>query len=540
MSGWRNKIIGLPLVGRPLKHGTATSTGPTLGFLCILCFLWPSLSSCSKHEAAPGAQILRVAQRNEPATLDPQLATLPDEFFVIRALGEGLVTPSPVGGTPIPAVASRWEATDHWQTWTFHLSGSAFWSNGDVVTAQDFVYSIRRALTPATAAPKASLFFPIRNAAAFLHGTITDFAQVGVAAPDDRTLVISLARSTPDFLELAASGPWIPVHPATVEKFGANWARPEHFVGNGRFTLTEWLPNQHIVVRKYPMHRNSYTTLLVGIQFLAFDNGDTEERAFRAGQLDVTMAVPTSKLDSYRNAEPVVLHTVPLHETRYLALNTAKAPLNDVRVRRALSLALDRKALTDRVIKGGQQPAFTFVPSGLGGYVPAAALTENTDEARRLLAEAGFPGGRGFPRLELSTWPVSTPQLEAIQERWRKELGIEVALVQREARTHLAALASGDYDLAFATAIPDYGSATDLLNRLTRGNPDNYPHWSNGVYDRLVATTRLPDAEKLLLNEMPVIPLYFNAKNFLLRPAVQGWQEDALWTRYYENVSLHE
>jgi oligopeptide transport system substrate-binding protein len=157
-----------------------------------------------------------------------------------------------------------------------------------------------------------------------------------------------------------------------------------------------------------------------------------------------------------------------------------------------------------------------------------------------LLAEAGFPGGRGFPRLELSTWPVSTPQLEAIQERWRKELGIEVALVQREAHTHLAALARSDYDLAFATAIPDYGSAADLLNRLTGGHPDNYPHWGNADYDRLAASSRLPDAEKLLLNEMPVIPLYFNAKNFLLRPAVQGWREDALWTRYYENVSLHE
>ena len=506
-----------------------------LTVFCLVLAAWSKRAPSSTSE-----QILRISQRNEPATLDPQLATLPDEFFVIRALGEGLVTPSSVGGTPLPAVASHWEATDNWQTWTFHLSGSAFWSNGEEVTAQDFVYSIRRALTPNTAAPKAALFFPIKNAAAFLRGTVTDFAEVGVTAPDNRTLVITLARPTPDFLELAASGPWIPVHPATVEQYGANWSRPEHFVGNGRFTLVEWLPNQRIVVRKYPRHRNSYTTLLDGIRFLAFDNGDTEERAFRTGQLDITMAVPTSKLDTYRNAEPTVLHTVPLHETRYLALNTTKAPLNDVRVRRALSLALDRKTLVEKVVKGGQQPAFTFVPPGLGRYAPAAALTENADEARRLLAEAGFPGGRNFPRLELSTWPVSTPQLEAVQEMWRKELGIEVALVQREARTHLAALAAGDFDLAFATAIPDYGSATDLLNRLGSGHPDNYPHWGNAAYDRLVEGTSLPDAEKLLLSEMPVIPLYFNAKNFLLHPTVQGWREDALWTRYYENVSLHE
>jgi len=528
------------MISHKRRRSHKTGERASLPLLCFLCFLWPFFSACSKREAAPAAQILRIAQRNEPATLDPQLATLPDEFFVIRALSEGLVTPSPAGGTPIPAVASHWEATNNWQTWTFHLPDSAFWSNGDVVTAQDFVYSIRRALTPATAAPKASLFFPIKNAAAFLHGTVTDFAQVGVAAPDARTLVITLERPMPDFSDLVASGPWIPVHPATVEKFGPDWSRPEHFVGNGRFTLAEWLPNQRIVVRKYPRHRNSYTTLLAEIQFLAFDNGDTEERAFRAGQVDVTMAVPSSKLDTYRNAEPAVLHTVPLHETRYLTLNTTKAPLNDGRVRRALSLALDRGTLVTKVLKSGQRPALTFVPPGLGRYESATSLTENPAEARRLLAEAGYPGGRGFPKLELSTWPVSTAQLEAIQETWRKELGIEVALVQREARTHLTALAAGDYDLAFATAIPDYNSPADLLERFTTGNPGNYPHWADAAYDRLASGTNLPAAEKRLLDEMPVIPLYFNAKNFLLRPAVHGWREDALWTRYYENVSLHE
>jgi oligopeptide transport system substrate-binding protein len=349
-----------------------------------------------------------------------------------------------------------------------------------------------------------------------------------------------LEGPTPDFLELAASGPWIPVHPATVEKFGREWARPEHFVGNGRFALVEWRPNQRIVVRRYPMHRNSYTTLLDEIQFIAFDNGETEERAFRAGQVDITMAVPTSKLDFYRNAEPSVLQNVPLHETRYLALNTTKAPLNDVRVRRALSLALDRKTLVEKVVKGCQQPAFTYVPPGLGRYEPAVSVTEDAGEARRLLAEAGFPGGKGFPKLELSTWPVSAPQLEAIQEQWRKELGIAVTLVQREAHTHLAALATGDFDLAFATAIPDYGSATDLLNRLGSGHPDNYPHWSNAAFDHLVGANRLPDAEKQLLAELPLIPLYFNAKNFLVSPAVHGWHEDAIWTRFYENVSLDD
>ena len=495
--------------------------------LCVLGVLYAPFTGCAKREApAPSTHFLRISQRNEPATLDPQLATLPDEFFIIRALSEGLVTPSPVGGTPLPAVASHWEATNEWQTWTFHLSGASFWSNGEVVTAQDFVSMIRRAQAPATAAPKAALFKSV--------GSVT--------APDDRTLVITLTRSDPDFLALAASGPWIPVHAATVEKFGRNWTQPGNFVGNGRFTLVEWLPNQRIVVRKNPHHRNSNETLLAGIEFIAFDSGDTEERAFRAGQVDVTMAVPSSKLDTYRNAERSLLQTVPLHETRYLAVNVARAPLSDGRVRLALSLALDRTALVTKVLKAGQQPAFSFVPAGLGGYQPSARLNEDAAEARRLLATAGFPGGRGFPKLELSTWAASTPLLEAVQQRWREQLGIEVTLVQREARTHLAALTAGDFDLGFAPAIPDYDSATDLLERLATGNASNFTHWSDSAYDRLVAAggADLVQAESRLLTALPVIPLYFNTKNFLLRPTVRGWKEDALWTRYYDHLSLDE
>ncbi|MDI1334645.1 MAG: peptide ABC transporter substrate-binding protein [Lacunisphaera sp.] len=493
--------------------------------------------------------MLRIAQRNEPATLDPQRATLPDEFFIIRALSEGLVTPSPVGGTPLPAAASLWEASADGLTWTFHLSPGAQWSDGGPVIATDFIYSLRRALTPGFGAPKASLFFAIRNAAAFYAGRVADFTQVGLAAPDDRTLVITLERPTADFLQLAASGPWIPVHPASVERLGQTWTKPGNFIGNGPFILTGWSPNQRITVRRNPRYAHSFDVKLDEIQFLAFDSGDTEERAFRAGQVDVTMAVPVTKLAGYRAAEPSALRSVPLHETRYLALNTTRPPLDDARVRRALALALDRTVLTEKVLQAGQPPAFNFIPPGLGGYMPATLITEDANEARRLLAAAGFPEGRGFPKLELTTWPVSTAQLEAIQQMWRRELGIEVVLAPREARTHLAALAAGDYALAFMTAIPDYDGASDLFNRLKAGNPDNYPHWHSPEFDRLVAeagrlaspaarNAAYQSAEKILLTEMPVIPLYFNAQTFLVSPVVRGWQADRLWTRYYRDLSV--
>ncbi|HVT71823.1 MAG TPA: peptide ABC transporter substrate-binding protein [Lacunisphaera sp.] len=508
---------------------------------------------CARRDGG-ARDVLRISQRNEPATLDPQLASLPDEFFIIRALSEGLLAPAPDGGGPRPAVAARWQVSPDGRTYTFELRPDAHWSDGEPVTAADFVYSIRRVLSPKLAAPKASLFFPLRNAAAYYQGRVPDFAAVGARALDARRLELTLEQPVADFPAMVASGPWIPVERATIERFGrideraTGWARPGRFVGNGPFLLGAWRPGGEIVVTRNPRYHDAARVHLREIRFVAFDNGDAEERAFRAGQLDVTMAVPFGKLDGYRQAQPAVLHTVPLFETRYLALNTRRPPLDRAEVRRALALALDRRELVDKVLRGGQEPAYSFVPPGLGGYQPAETIAENREEARRLLRAAGFPDGRGFPRLEMTTW-VGNPALEAIQATWRRELGIEVALVQREARTHLAALVAGNYDLALATLIPDFNGASDAFTQLTTGNPGNYPHWSSAGYDQLVgdaggagpAEMRLADyrhAEKLLLDEAPVIPLYFNAQNYLQQPRVRHWRADRLWTRFYRDVEV--
>lgn len=506
-------------------------------FCAFLCLFVAINSGCSKREtsATPAEKILRISQRNEPATLDPQLATLPDEFFIIRALGEGLLTPNPDGGAPLPGVAERYDVSPDGLTYTFHLRSNAKWSNGDSITARDFARSIQRAFTPATAAPKAALFFTIRNTTEHYRGIVDAPARIGVDASDKHTLVFTLTQPDADFTAKVASGPWIPVHQA------AN-------VGNGPFVLTEWKPNQHIAVRKNPHYWDAASVKLDGIRFLAMDNGDTEERAFRAGQLDVTMAVPFTKLAGYRAEQPSRLRSVPLSETRHLVLNTTRPPLDDARVRRALALALDRTTLVEKVLLSGQ-PAFNFVPAGLGGYHPAERIAENITEARRLLAEAGFPEGRGFPKLELSTWPVSPAQLEAVQQMWRRELGIEIAIAQREARTHLASLVSGDFALAFMTAIPDYDGASDLFTQLTSTHPLNYPHWRSAEFDRLVAAAATSldpavrnagyqQAEQLLLTEMPVIPLYFNTQNFLVAPRVKNWRADRLWTRFYRGLSV--
>ncbi len=517
------------------------------------------LAGCSRQESSvppPPQHTLRISQRNEPADLDPATASLPDELFIIRALSEGLVTPAPGNAPPEPAAAETWEVSPDGLTYTFHLRSNAQWSNGAPVTAADFVASYRRVLTPATAAPKAPLFFMVRNARAFATGALADFSAVGFWAPSPLTLVVTLERPMPQFLHYVASGPWIPVNPVIVTALGRHWTRPGNFVGNGAFTLEEWRPQQRIVVRKNPAYHAAGRIHLDEIQFIAFDSGDTEERAFRAGQLDLTMAIPFSKLETYWTERPDEAHRAPLAETRYLTFNTTRPPLNDIRVRRALSLALDRARLAEKVVRAGQEPAFRLVPPVLRGpgdregRLPGG-IEEDAAAARALLEEAGFPQGRGFPRLELSGWPVGPPVLEAIQEMWKKELGIDVKLLTREAKVHVAALRAGLYDIGFITAIPDVPDPLNLLEDFTTGAPGNYPHWSDARYDDLLAAAahapeaveqaaRLHDAETRLLEQCPLAPLYFNTTNWLMRANVQGWHQDAFWTRFYHDVYLDE
>lgn len=519
----------------------------------VLCvFLVAACSKQQKPAAPDDSALLRLSLRNEPATLDPHLATLPDEFSLLRALSEGLTTPNPAEGPPLPGVATSWSASPDNRRWTFRLRADARWSNGDPVTARDFLFSFQRALTPALAAPKAHLFFVVKNAAAFARGTLTDFATVGFSAPDDHTLVIETADPAPQLPVLVASGPWLPVHRATLEKHGgatardAAWTRPEHFVGNGPFVLTDWRAGQHLIAAPNPHYHSPARIGVAGLRFQVYDSGDTEERAFRAGQVDVTMAVPFSKLESHAAPQ---LRLQPLHETRYLALNTTRPPLDDERVRRALALALDRDALVTRVLRGGQKPALNFLPPGLGGYSGEPLLRTDAATARELLAAAGFPGGRGFPRLELSTWGASPTVLEAIQQMWRRELGVDVAIVQREGKIHMASVIAGDFTVAFMPAIPDYDDPAALFDEFTTGATGNFPRWSDARYDSLVRdaaratepAARLAlqrDAERRLVAAMPVIPLYFNTQSYLVADRVRGWRQDALWNRFYLDVTL--
>lgn len=532
MSGWKSRIR---IIG-------------ALGSLLAAVF-----SGCSKRDqpAAGPPALLRVSNRNEPADLDPAKATLPDEFAVLRAVLEGLLLPGLNGGEPRPGAASRFERSPDGLTYTFQLRPESTWSDGVPVTSSHFVASFQRSLTPATAAPKAAVFFPVKNARAFATGTLQDFAAVGFRAADTHTLVVTLEQPTPRFPHYVASGPWLPVRTDVVARHGRTWTRPENFVGNGPFTLTEWRADQRIVVKKNPRWHGAAGVRLGEIHFLRFDSGDSEERAYRAGQLDATMSVPSSKVEVYARERPNELHRAPMIETRYLSFNTRRPPLDNEKVRRALALSIDRQKIVERVLKGGQPAAEHLVPDALrsDGAVGAESRPHRFDPAvaRQLFAEAGVDPKK-LPRFEVTGWSSSqVPVLEAVQAMWRLELGIDIAIAIREAKVHLSSLAAGDYDIAFITAIPDVADAEDLLADFVTGAPENYPHWSNPAFDQLLADARpiadptaraatLANAERVLLDAAPLTPIYFNPKIWLMSSRVRGWEEDGLWSRCYHTI----
>jgi len=523
-----------------------------------LILISAALSGCAKEPAPAGAQtaasghVLRLSQRNEPGNLDPATATLPDEFAVLRALSEGLLIPGPNGSAPRPGAAESFTISPDGLTYTFRLR-PARWSNGEAVTAQHFVDAYQRALTPATAAPKASVFYPVKNARAFVSGELSDFSAVGIQALDAQTLRLTLEQPTPRFPYYVASGPWLPVHVPTVVKHGRKWTEPGNFIGNGPFVLTEWRPQQRLVMRKNPHWYGAAGVKLAEIQFIRFDSGDAEERAFRTGQVDVTMAVPENKVPVYAREQPDALHRASMIETRYLSFNTQRAPLTDPRVRRALALAINAPRIAARVTRGGQHAATRLLPPALRAS-PASTPLEHEfrydpDAARKLLAEAGLTGAT-FPKLELSAWS-NTPVLEAVQAMWKQELGIDVAIVVRDARVHLSSLAQGDYDIGFITAIPDVADPANLLADFITGAPENYPQWSDAAFDRAYThamslaaeparSNGLERAENRLLEAAPVAPLYFNTKVWLMSPRVRGWMEDGLWSRTYHEIYLSD
>jgi oligopeptide transport system substrate-binding protein len=502
-------------------------------------------------------QVLHRGIGSEPGDLDPQLATGLAEQSVTSALFEGLVTEDPHDLHPVPGVADHWEISPDGLVYTFHLRADARWSDGAPVTAQDFAAAYRRILTPSLAADNATLFYVLLNAEAFNRGRLADFGQVGCAALDAHTLQLTLVHPAPYFLELLTQMPFLPVPLAVIEKFGAPyqrgnpWTRPGRLVGNGPFTLQSWRPNEEIVVAKSPTYWDAAHVRLRAIHFYPIDSRDAEERAFRAGQLHITYTLPAAKVDAYRRNAPQLLRIDPYFDTYFFRLNVRRPPLDDERVRRALALAIDRAAITGQILRGGQQPAASFTPPGLPDYSPPAGVGTDVAAARRLLAAAGYAGGHGLPPLELLSDNSGNLRLvaEAVQEMWRRNLGIDVRLVNQELRVVLAERRAGQYEILLSDWVGDYLDPTTFLDVWRGDSGNNHTGWSSSEYDSLLNAADLTvepvaraallrRAEVRLLAAAPVIPLYFNPHVFLIQPSVHGWYPTVLDHHPYQDVWL--
>jgi len=518
-------------------------------------------AGCSRHETPAEAAVvtgtLLLGNLAEPQELDPQLIAAYTDQNIAVALFEGLCTLDERSSQPVPAVAEKWEVSPDGLTYTFHLRATAKWSNGDPLTAGDFVASWRRVLTPALAAENAYLLYPLKNAAALNAGQLKDPAALGAAALDAHTLRLTLERPTPYLPALTAQPVWFPVNPRVLAKFGdlnqrlPVWTRPENLVGNGPFTLAEWTPNARLVVAKNPAYWDAAGVRLDRIIFFPTDSPEVEERNFRAGQVHVTYGLPTAKLDSYRTTNPAALRLDPFLQAIFLRFNTTHAPFGDARVRRAFSLAVDRMAIAASVLRGAQILARSFTPADCAGYTARATVPTDFAAARRLLAEAGFPDGRGLPVLDLQVRNDEyQPRLaEVLQAQWKKELGVTITITPLEQKTWVQNQQTLNYTLSGAGWIGDFVDPVTFLDLFVSGGGNNWTGWASPAYDTLIrqaAATADPaarleifqQAEALLLEQAPVAPVYFGVRAYLIHPAVHGWEASLLGLHQYKKVYL--
>lgn len=513
----------------------------------VAALFW--LAGCSKSEPKSGLSTsavstgprtaLNFGNGTEPQDIDPQIVTGVPENKIVNALFEGLVAEGPTGADTVGGVAERWEISEDGRVYTFFLRTTAKWSNGDPVTAQDFVASYRRMLTPSLAAEYAYKLHHVVGAEAFNKGELKDFAQVGLAAPDAHTLRVTLKHRAPFLIEAMKHYSWFPVHTPTVEKFGGlarkgtAWTRPENLVGNGPFVLKEWRPNQRIVVTRSPTYWDREQVKLETINFLPTESIDTEERMYRTGQVDRTNELPNTKIDTYKRDYAASYRQDPYFGVYFYRVNVTKAPLNDKRVRRALALAIDRESLVRNVTRGGQQPAYNFCPPS-PMFTSQARIDGDLAEAKRLLAEAGFPAGRGFPKVDIlyNTSENHRAIAEAIQQMWRTRLGVEIGLANQEWKVYLDSQDTLNYDLCRAGWIADYTDPNTFMDMWVTGGGNNDTGWSNATYDALVRsslaagseTERLASyqqMEAMLADELPIIPIYFYTRVFAVNPKLR-------------------
>jgi len=501
----------------------------------------------AKSESESNSQTLRMGIGGEPSSLDPQLATGAPARQVFKGLFEGLVVESTSGEYIKPGIAKSWSVSPDKLTYTFHLRNDAKWSNGDKITADDFLASYKRVLSPKFPAQQKQMFYMIENAERFVSGKETNFANVGIHKKDDLTLELKLERPTPYFLNLIANQYVWDVVPEKVFEKNKNaaamsdgsWARPENIVTDGPFELSELKHDQRITLEKSKNYWDKDSVKLDKVELYPISDSGAEELLYRTGKLDITSTLPLSKIDKYRRENLAALHMSPYAGIFFLRLNTTTPQLSDKRVREALYLAIDRDALVQKVMNGGQSPAYTLTYPSFAGYNLTSSGKLDVEKARKLLADAGYENGVGFPPTELvyNTNPNVAAISEAIQAMWLQNLGVHINLRNEELAVFQTDVKNKNYQIARGGWTADYDDQLSFLEIFRSDNPNNMTGWSNKEYDSLLTQARkttdsadrnliYSKMERILIDEVPVLPIDYMTQVRLINPRVKNYNSN--------------
>ena len=497
---------------------------------------------------------LRVASMGEPASLDPHKVSGTWENYVVGDMFIGLTTENPKA-EPIPGVAESWTVSEDGKTYTFKLRECS-WSDGTPMTAHDFVFSMQRILDPATAAEYASLLYIIEGAEAVNKGE-AEPDTLSVVAIDDQTLEIKLTGPAPYFLALLTHYTAYPVPKHVIEKVGKEWTKPQNMVVNGPYKLVEWIPNTHVKLTKNDKYWDAANVSLDNLTFYTQEDRAAVQKRFRAGEIDVAMDFASDQIDWLRENMPRETRIAPYMGVYYYPINSSVEPFTDVRIRNALSMAINREAIVDKVLKTGELAAYSFVPPGVAYYDQPAEVEwkdvpygERVKKAKELLAEAGYgPDNPLEFTLRYNTSENHKRIAVAVVSMW-KAIGVQAELFNSEVKVHYADLKQGDFQVARAGWIADYNDAQNFLYLLeTRTGANNYGRYSNPEFDQLMLDAEVTadlqkrgelmrKAESLVMRDQPVIPIYHYVSKNLVAKKVQGFVDNPKDIHRWRYVTL--
>jgi len=513
-----------------------------------------TFTACTPRTDDTALSELRRGNGSEPDSIDPQLARMEAAMTILRDSYEGLVSMA-ADGSPVPGTAKDWEISVDGRRYTFNVRPEARWSNGDRVVAEDFAAAWRRLVDPATASQYALMLEPVRNASDIVAGR-KPADSLGVAAPDETTLIVELAEPSPYFLAMLSHPSTFPVHRTTLAARPQEFARPGVAVTNGAFTPSEWAIGSHILATRNPHYWNDAATRLDAVRYVHVADPVTELTRFRAGDLDVTYTVPPGEVARIEREWPGRLRIAPTVGVYYYGLALDLPPFShSPQLRQALAMAVDRKLLTQQVLGDGEQPAYGWVPPGIAGYEPQrfswAALDDaaRIAEAKRLYAEAGYSAAKPLKvELRTSKSPLHDRIALAVTAMWKEQLGAEVSLRSEDFRVLKAAIDAREAPLFRGSWIGDYNDAYSFLQVLKGGFGINLPRYASDPYEVALAmaataapekrATYLAAAERELLKDVPVIPLYFYVSKHLVAPRVTGWYDNVMNVTYSKDLSV--